>query len=95
MKYINPQEQPNRWLAAVLVDLLEQNTEESKTALTLAIHTISNVIEPGLVDQWFAPWISQYMGLLETHENNRSSAQQLCLPEDLLEPQDESKTVDE
>ena len=85
MKYINPQEQPNRWLAAVLIDLLEQNTEESRTALTLAIHTISNVIEPGLVDQWFAPWISQYMELLEKYENSRSSVQQLCLPLDFPE----------
>jgi len=85
VKYINPQEQPNRWLAAVLIDLLEQNTEESRTALTLAIHTISNVIEPGLVDQWFAPWISQYMGLLEKHENSRNSVHQLCLPLDFPE----------
>jgi hypothetical protein len=88
MKYINPQEQPNRWLAAVMVDLLEQDTEESRTALTLAIHTLSNSIEPGLVDQWFAPWISQYMELLEKHEKNHSNEVQQCLPAD---PQEQSQ----
>ena len=95
MKYINPQENPNRWLAAVMVDLLEQNTEESKTALTLAIHTVVNFTEPGLVDQWFAPWINQYMGLLEKHESNRNNAHQLCLPVDLQELPAQSETVDE
>lgn len=95
MKYINPQEQPNRWLAAVMLDLLEQNTEESKVALTLAIQTLANFIEPGLVDQWFAPWISQYMELLEKHENNRNSAQQLCLLLDHPESPDKSENSDE
>ena len=95
MKYINPQGDPNRWLAAVFLDLLEQDTEESKAALKIAIQTIADFTEPGLIDQWFAPWISQYTELLEKHESNRNNAQQLCLPVDFQELPAQSETVDE
>ena len=82
MKYIDPKKHPNRWLAAVLLDFLEQNTTESKVALTLGIQVIANYLEPGLIDQAFGPWIDQYEDLLAELDNNQSNDHPVCLPED-------------
>ena len=95
MKYASPQVNPNRWLAAVMLDFLEQNTEESKVSLTLAIETVVSYLEPGLVTQAFGPWIDQYMELLAQSESNHSNDCPPCLPADQLEPLVESETADE
>jgi hypothetical protein len=95
MIYASPKENPTQWLTAVCLDLLEQNTEESKAALVSAIRTLVSYLEPGLIDEAFAPWIAHYTELLARHESNQSNAVQLCLPLDLLEQQDESETVGE
>lgn len=95
MKYVSPQVNPNRWLAAVMLDFLEQNTEESKVALTLAIETVVSYLEPGLVTQAFGPWIDQYMELLDQPESNHSNDCQQYLPADQLESLVESEIVDE
>ena len=95
MDYASAQANPTVWLTAVLLDLLEQNTEESKAALMSAIQTLVNYLEPGLIDQAFAPWIAHYTELLAQSENNQSTFVQLCLPLDLLEQQGELEIVDE
>ena len=94
MEYADPKENPTQWLTAVCLDLLKQNTEESKAAIMSAIQTLVNYLEPGLIDQAFAPWIDQYLLLLGQHENNQSNVQQEYLQADLLAPQGESKTAD-
>jgi hypothetical protein len=95
MKYANPNEDPTSWLIAVMLDLLKQDTNESKVALTSAIKTVVNYLEPGLIDQAFAPWIVHYTELLAQHENNQSNVQQEYLQADPLEPQGESENADE
>ena len=95
MIYASPQKDPARWLTAVCLDLLEQNTEESKATLVSAIRTLVSYLEPGLIDQAFAPWIAHYTELLVQSENNQSTAVQLCLPLDLPEQLGELKTVGE
>ena len=80
--FVDPRKDPNRWLAAVLLDLLEQDTTEAKVAVTLGIQTIVNYLEPGLIDQAFGPWIDQYVDLLTEHENNQSNVPQPYLPTD-------------
>jgi hypothetical protein len=82
MDYADPQKNPTQWLTAVCLDLLEQNTEESKTALISAIRTLVSYLEPGLIDEAFAPWIGQYMQLLAQHENSHSTDSQQCLLDD-------------
>ena len=67
-----------------MLDLLRQNTYESKQYLTEAIKALAAWIEPGLVDDLFAPWIDQYMGLLDEYENNRSIELLMYLPKDHL-----------
>ena len=95
MDYADPRKDPAQWLTAVCLDLLEQNTEESKATLVSAIRTLVSYLEPGLIDQAFAPWIAHYTELLVQSENNQSNAVQLCLPLDLPEQPGELKTVGE
>ena len=75
-KYIYPQGEPCKWLGAVLIDLLEQDTEESKEALKWAFPRMAQWLEPGIVDQLFAPWIESYLELLAEQENNRNKKTQ-------------------
>ena len=69
-KYIDQRGEPTRWLEAVLFDLLEQDTEEAKVALRWAFPRMAQWLEPGIIDQLFAPWIIEYMELLAEYENN-------------------------
>ena len=82
MSYIQPQKEPNRWLQVVLLDMLEQNTEDSRADLKEGITRLAAWIEPGLIDQLFADWVDEYLSLLAELESNRSSDPALCLPED-------------
>ena len=72
-KYLDPKKEPCKWLGAVLIDLLEQDTEESREALKWAFPRMAQWLTPGLVDQLFAPWIEDYLELLDEHENNQST----------------------
>lgn len=72
MKILNPEREPNAWLEAIMLDLLENPDEEAQGALKDAIHCLCTWIEPGLVDDLFAPWIDDYMKLLSEHQNNRN-----------------------
>lgn len=82
MSYIQPQKEPNRWLQAVLLDMLEQNTEDSRADLKEGITRLAAWIEPGLIDQLFADWVDEYLSLLAELESNRSNDSALCLPAD-------------
>ena len=82
MSYIQPQKEPNRWLQAVLLDMLEQNTEDSRADLREGIKRLAAWMEPGLIDQLFADWVDEYLSLLAELESNRSNDQALCLPAD-------------
>ena len=75
-KYLDPRREPTKWLGAVLIDLLEQDTEESREALKWAFPRMAQWLEPGIVDQLFVPWIDQYMELLAEDENNQNSVTQ-------------------
>ena len=75
-KYIDPQGEPCKWLGAVLIDLLEQDTEESREALKWAFPRMAQWLEPGIVDQLFAPWIEEYLELLAEQENSHSKKNQ-------------------
>ena len=75
-KYLDPEVEPCKWLGAVLIDLLEQDTEESKEALKWAFPRMAQWLEPGLVDQLFAPWIEEYLELLAEQESSHSKKNQ-------------------
>ena len=75
-KYLNPELEPCKWLGAVLIDLLEQDTEESREALKWAFPRMAQWLEPGIIDQLFAPWIENYLQLLDEQENNHNKKTQ-------------------
>jgi hypothetical protein len=60
MKVLDPEKEPNSWLCATLLDLLEQDTEEAKKALKEAVTVLSYWIEPGIIDSLFECWIKEY-----------------------------------
>ena len=79
-KYLDPRREPNKWLGAILIDLLEQNTEESREALKWAFPRMTQWLEPGIIDQLFVPWIDQYLELLAEHESNQNTENQKHSP---------------
>jgi hypothetical protein len=78
VKYLNPESEPNRWLEAVMLDLLRQNTEESLESLKYRMRVLTTWIEPGLIDSAFRPWIEHYGTLLDEQESNQSNVRQQC-----------------
>ena len=60
------------WLEAILIQLLENQDQESTESLKDAISCLCRWIEPGLIDSLFAPWIEDYMKLLSANQNNQS-----------------------
>lgn len=82
MNFVNPDKDPNRWLEAVMLDLLEQNTDDSKAMLADGIRSLSRWIEPGLVDQLFGHWIEKYNQLLAEHEKNQNNSHRQYLQAD-------------
>ena len=80
MKYLTPMENPNKWLTAIMLDLIAQDTEASKEALVYCIKTLVSTVDPGLIEQAFGDLIFDYEDLLDEQENNQSSSDQECLP---------------
>ena len=63
-RLLDPDKEPNKWLAAVLRDLVDQNTEESKESLKSAITDLVCWVEPGAIDSLFYHWIKEYKVLM-------------------------------
>ena len=70
-RILDPRPEPNNWLSATLLDLLERSKDEPDTmeALKWAIPQLCHSIEPGYVDQIFADWIGQYVEILVNSQN--------------------------
>jgi hypothetical protein len=78
MTIIDPDREPNRWIEAILLDQLEQNSPESRELLADGIRMITHWLEPGLVSQLFAHWIERYRELIAQHETQQNSSPQQC-----------------
>ena len=92
MTYVNPKNNPNEWLAASCKALLDDVTKESNEAVWEIVDILIDYVEPGLIDQAFAPLIAQYMETLEEYEKMNNSSAQLYLPLNFQEAQGESNT---
>ena len=70
-KILDPRPEPNKWLAATLLNLLNRSAEEPETmeALKWAIPQLCHSIEPGDVDEIFADWSGEYRELLANNQN--------------------------
>ena len=86
---LDPRREPNRWLAAMFDHLLEVGDADSLDSLRSGYYQLCNVVEPGLIDSLFQPWIEAYLqGLQETDqtENIQSIQRPPQGLEDLPEP---------
>ena len=81
MKYLDPREAPNKWLAQILMNMVDENSEGSRENLRHAIQVLTWWIEPGVIDSAFEEWIEEYLKLLAEHENNQNSEPQQCSQE--------------
>ena len=82
--YIDPRKEPNRWLTAVMLDLLAQNTHSSRGMLADGIRVAINFLEPGCIDQLFGAWIDAYVDLLAEEKMQKNKLARPCSPEDQL-----------
>jgi len=82
--YIDPRKEPNRWLTAVMLDLLTQNTHDSRSALADGIRTAVSFLEPGCIDQLFGTWIDAYVDLLAEEKMQKNKHPRPCSPKDQL-----------
>ena len=86
---LDPRREPNRWLAAMFDHLLQVGDADSLDSLRSGYYQLCNVVEPGLIDSLFQPWIEAYLqGLQETDgtENTQSISRPPQGLEDLPEP---------
>ena len=81
MKYIDPREAPNKWLSQILLNMIDEDSEESRENLRRAITFLAWWIEPGLIDSAFEDWIEEYLRLLAEHENNQNNVPHECSQE--------------
>lgn len=95
MAYVNPKKDPNEWLAATCKTLLNDVTKESNEAVWEIVDILIDYVEPGLIDQAFAPSIAQYMEILEEYEKMNNSSAQMYLQVTSREAQGELNTVPE
>lgn len=89
-KLLDPRKEPNIWLAAMFDHLLQVGDQDSLDSLRSGYYQLCNVIEPGLIDSLFQPWIEAYLqGLQDTDETeniqntSRAPRELLNLPEPL------------
>lgn len=73
MKTLDPRVHPNRWLSAVIRDLIDQGTEDSLSHAKEGVAVIAEWLEPGLIDDLFAPWIEEYLRLMEADQSTDSN----------------------
>jgi hypothetical protein len=77
MKYLDPREQPNRWLEAMLIRLLDnvvtKNDKESLELIQYAHKQLSMWIEPGVLQSAFSHWVDEYSDSIEQYQNFQST----------------------
>ena len=86
---LDPRREPNRWLAAMFDHLLQVGDADSLDSLRSGYYQLCNVVEPGLIDGLFQPWIEAYLQGLQD-EDGTENIQNIQRPpqglEDLPEP---------
>ena len=88
-RYLDPREQPNKWLSATLKDFVIETFEgnkKAKDALLIAVQHICVGVEPGFIEQIFSEWIDQYCELIDKNNQNN------CYP---LQDQEDSEDTEE
>ena len=82
---LDPRREPNRWLAAMFDHLLQVGDEDSIESLRSGYYQICNVIEPGLIDSLFEPWIEAYLQGLQETDQTENIESSLRPPRELMD----------
>jgi hypothetical protein len=72
-RYLDPREQPNKWLGGTLKDFVIETfegNEKAKDALLIAVQHICVGVEPGFIKEIFSEWIDQYCEMLSKNNQN-------------------------
>lgn len=67
-----------------MLDLLAQNTRESRAMLADGIRVAVNFLEPGCIEQLFGAWFDAYVDLLAEEKMQKNKNPRPCSPEDQL-----------
>lgn len=84
MEYLDPRKQPNKWLEAMLMRLLDnaitKNDKESLELIKYALRQLTIWIEPGVLQSAFSHWVDEYSASVEQYQNFESTQSPLgCL----------------
>lgn len=66
----------NRWLRAVLLDMLERYSDGTTEALQSAITVLTGLVEPGMLEEQFGDWVIAYHDLLEEYQKTEGNPYQ-------------------
>jgi len=87
MEYLDPKKEPNKWLEAMLMRLLNnvitKNDKESLELIKYAHKQLALWIEPGVLQSAFSHWVDEYSASIQQYQNSESMQGPLgCLVED-------------
>jgi hypothetical protein len=88
-RYLDPREQPNKWLGATLKGFVNETfegNEKTRDTLLIAVQHICVGVEPGFIGEVFSEWIDQYCELIDKSNQNN------CY---LLQDQEDSEDTEE
>jgi len=89
MSFVQPEENVNKWLRSVLLDMLDRYSDNTVQALQSAITILTYMVEPGMLEESFAQWIDCYEELLAEYQSSGSSQGQANSPVYLEETEEE------
>lgn len=84
-KLLDPRREPNIWLAAMFDHLLDVGDKDSLESLRSGYYQLCNVIEPGMIDSLFQPWIEAYLQGLQDGDETESNQSSSRVPRELLD----------
>lgn len=73
MYYADPAKGVDRWLRAVLLDMVRQRSDGEDKALMCAISSLIDIADPYMLLETFKPWVEKYQNLLAEAESKESS----------------------
>ena len=82
---LDPRREPNRWLAAMFDHLLQVGDADSIESLRSGYYQLCNVIEPGLIDSVFEPWIAAYLQGLQDESQPENIQNTVAQPKELMD----------
>lgn len=83
-RLLDPRKEPNIWLAAMFDHLLQVGDQDSLESLRSGYYQLCNVIEPGMIDSLFQPWIEAYLQGLQGADETENIQNTSRAPRELL-----------